>query len=124
MMELNSEIARLLRYIEQAPMIMVFFSAFGVILYLVLLSLIIWPIQKMFKTEKSSLTNAYFYATGITWILGFIIEMLLFFMGVSGLQLVLIWLTLHFICVFFCIFNYNSLHQLFNKISKLKTSTN
>lgn len=123
-MELNSDIVRLLRNIEEAPMIMVFFSAFGVILYLVLLAIIIGPIQKMFKIENAPLINAYFYATGITWILGFIIEMLLFFMGVSGLQLVLIWLTLHIICVFFCIFNYSSLHQLFNKITKLKTPSN
>ena len=120
-MELNSSFARLLRSIEDAPQIMVFFAAFGVFFYMVLLGLALWSFQDYIKNKiYNTIIKTYFYALGITWIVGFITQILLFFLGVSGLHLVAIWLTLHIITIFFCAFNFNSIDGNITRLSEEK----
>ncbi|MFN3021889.1 hypothetical protein ACK1KB_13075 [Chryseobacterium sp. TY3] len=128
-MELNSSFARLLRAIEDVPQIMVFFAAFGVFFYMILLGLVLWLFQAYIKNEiYNTIIKTYFYALGITWIVGFITQILLVFLGVSGLHLLAIWLTLHLISILFCAFNFHSIdgnitrltEEKKNKISKKK----
>ncbi len=120
-MELSSSFARLLRSIEDAPQIMVFFAAFGVFLYMILLGLALWPFQDYIKNKiYNTIIKTYFYALGITWIVGFITQILLFFLGVSGLHLFAIWLTLHLISILFCAFNFHSIDSNITRLSEEK----
>lgn len=120
-MELNSNIIYILKNLVESPMLMVFFAAFGIILYMLILGLLSAPFQKLYKdTFVSKLVEAYFYALLISWILGFISQIILFFCGISGLQLLAIWLSMHILASLFCFLNYKELKILMTKFSKLK----
>lgn len=120
-MKLNSSIASLLRSIEEGPEIMVFFAAFGVIIYMVVLGLLLWPFHSFIENKNySSIVKTYFYAIGITWIIGFMTQIILFFLGVSGLHLASIWLTLHLVSILFCAFNFHSIDTFITKLTDEK----
>ncbi|WP_300673242.1 hypothetical protein [Soonwooa sp.] len=120
-MELNSYIREIITTIAVEPATMVFVAAFGIILYMLAIGLLLWPFNRFYKNAKYAMVvNIYFYAIGITWIVGFVTMAILLLLGVSGLHLLAIWLTLHVVCVFFCAFNYQSLQRAINKLSSAK----
>lgn len=111
-MELPFKYLPFIETIIKKPMLMVMWAAFGTPLLMFLLSLF----SRLYKNLGFSKTinTIIFSSLGFTWLAGFIITIVLFFSGVSGIKLYFIWITLLLSSLIFSIFNNNTLLKLYN----------
>lgn len=117
MMELSSNIIKFLRYINEERHVMVFFSAFGFPLFL----FIYYQISAFYKKTaiaKGLNTTIWIFLLTI-WTVGFILSILLFYAGVSGIKLFLIWLGLLIFLSIFTVININSIIKLMDNLDEL-----
>jgi hypothetical protein len=117
-MELPFDIINILESIEHEPGILVAYAAFHPFAIL-LLFVPLWIFKKIgFYKPKDNLGLFGFSITMIIiigWLMGFVSQIVLLFMGVSGLKLLFIYLSMYLCIIFYVIFNGISLQKKFLK---------
>lgn len=113
-MELPFEIIKILKYVEREPGILVAYAAFHpVALLLLYIPFIVFKKIGLYK-PKDTLSKFGFSLTMtilVGWIMGFVSQILLFFMGVSGIKMLLIYLSMYLCIIFYVLFNANGLQK-------------
>lgn len=102
-----------LQNVIEEPILIVIFSAFGIPALLMGLALISIPVKNRISVSNYLLTII-FVPLLMTWIVGFIAMMALFFAQVSAIKLYLIWLLLFFSSYIFTVINSNSITKYLN----------
>lgn len=120
-MELNFSFIDLLKVIDEEPIFMVMWAAFGVFFTIFLLMIPMYIFKKLgisayFETAFGILTGAIL----ISWITGFISQMILLFSDVSGIRMLLIWIIMFVTYLMFCIFNKKTILKWINEHSSVK----
>lgn len=106
-MAFSSNFIFILEMLEDNPVIMVLWAAFGIFFSsLVLFAPLIIFLRKISVKDKAEdfiglVTSILF----ICWIVGFITQMILFFSGIPGIKLFFIWISMFLTYVVFGIFN-------------------
>ncbi len=119
MMELPFNSIEIIQNIDREPGLLVAFAAFHPIALLLVLLLPFWILKKTgLYTPKE---NYGIFGVSVTiiiligWILGFASQILLLFTGVTGLRMLLIYLSMYLCITVFVIFNAKSLQKKFLK---------
>lgn len=114
MMELNSSIIQFLNLVNEEPVFIVFGVAFGMPLFMFVYAM---TISKLYRKAYFSTTlNIIVFTTlGGTWLLGFILMMLLFFSNVSGIKLFIILILLFVFILIFVLINFASVNKFINE---------
>lgn len=119
MMELPFNNIEIIQNIDREPGLLVAFAAFHPIALLLVLLLPFWILKKTgLYTPKE---NYGIFGVSVTiiiligWILGFASQILLLFTGVTGLRMLLIYLSMYLCITAFVIFNAKSLQKKFLK---------
>lgn len=119
MMELPFNSIEIIQNIDREPGLLVAFAAFHPIALLLVLLLPFWILKKTgLYTPKE---NYGIFGVSVTiiiligWILGFASQILLLFTGVTGLRMLLIYLSMYLCITAFVIFNAKSLQKKFLK---------
>nr|WP_294923439.1 hypothetical protein [uncultured Flavobacterium sp.] len=117
MMELPFNSIEIIQNIDREPGLLVAFAAFHPIALLLVLLLSFWILKKTgLYTPKE---NYGIFGVSVTiiiligWILGFASQILLLFTGVTGLRMLLIYLSMYLCITAFVIFNAKSLQKKF-----------
>ncbi len=123
-MELNSNIVELLNLIEKEPVFMVFGTAFGIPLFMFVFAMTIGRIYK--KAYFASALNTIIFTTlGLTWLFGFVLMIILFIIGISGIKLFTILLLLLLFLFVFILLNFTSVNKFIDEQSEgLKQKSN
>ncbi|HEX9601253.1 MAG TPA: hypothetical protein VF985_07185 [Mariniflexile sp.] len=119
MMGFSFDVVSILETIEQQPVYMVFWAAFGVFFSLLALFfpfMILKKINRMAKMENS--VGLIVSIVLLCWIIGFITQIILFFSGVSGIKLFFIWIAMFLTYMVFGVFNKKMILKWSNTIIK------
>lgn len=122
MTALRSSIYYFLHFIEDKPILVAMFAAFHIIL-LLLIPIFYKPFNHLVSGKSETMSNFQFSlgtVIAIGWVLGFISQMLLFFMGVPGIKLVLIYISMYMVIIAFVSANVQSLRKQFDKFDAAK----
>lgn len=115
-MELPSEIISILQNINREPGVLVAFAAFHP-LALFFLSIPLWILKKIgiYKPKENLGLFGFSVATifSVGWLLGFVSQILLVFMGIPGLKMLMIYLSMYLCITAFVAFNAMSLKKKF-----------
>ena len=124
-MEFSFNLFGFLADIDSHPEYMVMWAAFGVpaLMLALTLPLYIFRLLGLYPRLKPFYSVLYISLT-ITWILGFITTILLFFTKITGVRLLIIWVLMYATYLVFCIFNRNSINRGIETISKKAGSLN
>ncbi|WP_025739967.1 hypothetical protein [Aquimarina pacifica] len=119
-MELSFEYFGFLKILDETPEIMIFATAFGT----PILMLIISPIAKLYRSSpvKETINMILFGSLTIGWIGGFVLMIILSFGDISGIKLFLIWILWIITVFFFVGANNKTLLKLYN--SEIKERIN
>ncbi len=113
-MALNSSIAEFLNIINQNPVYMVFGVAFGMPLFMFIYGITLGRLFR--KSFFSKVLNTILFTTfGGVWIMGFILMMILFFIGVSGIKLFFSTLLLFLFVLTFVVVNYKTVNKFIDE---------
>ena len=117
-MELPSEIIDILQKINREPGILVAYASFHPFAFLLLL-IPLWIFKKIGIYKPKENLGLFGFSVMIIffvfWLFGFVSQILLMFMGVSGLKMLLIYLAMYLCITAFVIFNAISLQKKFLK---------
>ncbi|OWP74444.1 hypothetical protein [Flavobacterium oreochromis] len=106
-MEFNSNIINFLKLISEKPEMMVFGTAFGIPLCIALLSLVGFIFRNI---KLQNVFNPFFYffvsSMCICWIIGFVTQISFLFIGLSGIKMFAVWITMITVYSLFVIVNY------------------
>lgn len=124
-MGLHFDIIDILRNIESEPGILVAFAAFHPFV-LMLLLIPLWIFKKIgLYTPAQELGIFGFSVTVIMmvgWLMGFVSQILLMFMGVSGLKMLMVYFAMYLCITAFVIVNATGLKKIYEK-DQLKKKT-
>ena len=124
-MEFSFKAYQFLADIEANRHYMVLWAAFGVPLFMLALTLPFYILRKLgLYNFMKPFYSVIYLSLGISWILGFITLMVLYFSEVSGIRMFLIWGLMFLTYFVFCIFNRNMLNQWIDEISKSNSMMN
>ena len=103
----NYSFIDLARIVNDNPLSMVLWSAFGVPLIVFIVSMLLIILRKLkirnaFKTDTLLLI---FSLVIITWVMGFITQIIMLFTQVSGLRMLIIWIVMLICYMGFLLFN-------------------
>ena len=124
-MESTFNIIEIIRHIEREPGILVAFAAFHPFALLVL-TIPLWIIKKVGIYKPSGDLGIFGFAVvcimTVGWLMGFVSQILLMFMGVSGLKMLLIYFAMYLCITAFVITNAAGLRKKFDvdQLKKLK----
>lgn len=118
-MEFSFKYYEILQYFESEPMMVVMFAAFGVPLFMFALSLPLYIFRKigLDKTLKPFYSILYI-PLAITWIIGFILMIILLMTGVSGIRMVIVWTLMYLTYLVFGIFNRKAINRWIDDTGK------
>jgi len=121
-MELSFNIIDILRNVEAEPGVLVAFAAFHPFA-LILLIIPLWIFKKIGIYKPVQELGIFGFSVVVImmvgWLLGFVSQILLMFMGVSGLKMLIIYLSMYFCITAFVIVNATGLKKKF-EIDQLK----
>lgn len=118
-MEFSFKLYDFIREIEVNRHYMVMWAAFGVPALMLALCLPLYIIRKIgLDKYLSGSYTVIFSSLGVTWILGFITMIILFFTEVSGIRMFMIWVLMFLTYLVFCAFNYKMLSKWLIELSK------
>lgn len=124
MMELPFNSIEIIQNIDREPSLLVAFAAFHPIALLLVLLLPLWILKKTGLYTPRETYGIFGVSVSIIiligWILGFASQILLLFTGVSGLRMLLIYLSMYLCITTFVIFNAKSLQKKFLKDTSTK----
>lgn len=124
MMELPFNSIEIIQNIDREPGLLVAFAAFHPIAFLLVLLLPLWILKKTGIYTPRETYGIFGVSVSIIiiigWILGFASQILLLFTGVSGLRMLLIYLSMYLCITAFVIFNAKSLQKKFLKDTSTK----
>ncbi len=124
-MELSSEIVQVLQEINREPGVLVAYAAFHPFAFLLLL-IPLWLFKKIgIYKPKENLGLFGFCVTVIFfvgWLFGFVSQILLMFMGISGLKMLMIYIAMYLCITVFVLVNAISLQKKFLKETKILKS--
>ena len=104
-MELPFNIIEILRHIEAEPGVLVAFAAFHPFV-LLLLTIPLWIFKKIGVYKPAQTLGLFGFCVVVImmvgWLLGFVSQILLMFMGISGLKMLLIYLSMY-LCITACV---------------------
>ncbi len=106
-MVLNFNIIDLAKLVEEEPVFMVMWSAFGVPLFVLFVAMFLIFLRKL-GLRKAFGPNAQVLLASlitITWLMGFITQMIMLFTQVSGLRMLIIWIVMLLCYAGFLLFN-------------------
>ncbi len=124
-MESTFNIIEIIRHIESEPGILVAFAAFHPFA-LLLLTIPLWIIKKIGIYKPSEELGIFGFAVvcimTVGWLMGFVSQILLMFMGISGLKMLLIYFAMYLCITAFVITNAAGLRKKFDvdQLKKLK----
>jgi hypothetical protein len=124
-MESTFNIIEIIRHIEREPGILVAFAAFHPFA-LLLLTIPLWIIKKVGIYKPSEELGIFGFAVvcimTVGWLMGFVSQILLMFMGISGLKMLLIYFAMYLCITAFVITNAAGLRKKFDvdQLKKLK----
>jgi hypothetical protein len=122
MMGSGFDVVSILETMEQQPVYMVFWAAFGMFFSTLVLFIPFIILRKLYKTAK--IENGIGLVVSILllcWIIGFVTQMILFFSGVSGIKLFFIWIAMFLTYAVFGVFNKKMILKWSNTITKTGT---
>ncbi len=118
-MEFSFKINSFFRLLIDEPMMIILWSLFGVPAIFLIMSAVIVVLNKMKKLDPM---QPIIFIPTVTllfcWLLGFAIHMILFFMEVSPIKMVVIWVVMFFIYAVFITFNHKSIRRFLESLSK------
>lgn len=124
-MELPFSIIEILRYIEEEPRILVVFAAFH-FFALMLLIIPLWILKKIGIYKPIQNLGIFGFSVvlifTVVWLLGFVSQILLMFMGVSVLKMLMIYISMYLCITVFVIVNATGLQKKFDQ-DQLKKKT-
>ena len=121
-MEFSFKAYQFLADIEANRHYMVLWAAFGVPLFMLALTLPFYILRKLGLYEfMKPFYSVIYLSLGISWILGFITLMVLYFSEVSGIRMFLIWILMFLTYFVFSVFNRNMLNRWVDEISNTKS---
>jgi len=104
-MELPFNIIEILRHIEAEPGILVAFAAFHPFV-LLLLTIPLWILKKIGIYKPAQTLGLFGFCMVVIimvgWLMGFVSQILLMFMGIAGLKMLLIYLSMY-LCITACV---------------------
>jgi len=104
-MELPFSILEILRHIEAEPGVLVAFAAFHPFV-LLLLTIPLWIFKKIGIYKPAQTLGLFGFCVVVImmvgWLMGFVSQILLMFMGISGLKMLLIYLSMY-LCITGCV---------------------
>ena len=124
-MESTFNIIEIIRHIEREPGILVAFAAFHPFA-LLLLTIPLWIIKKIGIYKPSEELGIFGFSVvcimTVGWLMGFVSQILLMFMGISGLKMLLIYFAMYLCITAFVITNAAGLRKKFDvdQLKKLK----
>jgi len=124
-MESTFNIIEIIRHIESEPGILVAFAAFHPFA-LLLLTIPLWIIKKIGIYKPSEELGIFGFAVvcimTVGWLMGFVSQILLMFMGISGLKMLLIYFAMYLCITAFVSTNAAGLRKKFDvdQLKKLK----
>lgn len=118
MMELPFELIKFLEFIDQHPYAVLGFAAFHPLL-LIILFLPLWILKKIgiyVPKENNGLVNSLSLGiiTSFGWIIGFLSQFLLLNLDVSGIKMLLIYLSMYLCIIPYVLINIKRLSKLFS----------
>lgn len=118
-MELPFNLIEILQHIESEPGILVAFAAFHPFALLVVMIIPLWILRKIGLYKPIQTLGLFGFSVVVIfaggWILGFVSQILLMFMGVSGLKMLLIYLSMYLCITAFVIVNARGLQKKFDQ---------
>ena len=117
----------ILRHIESEPGVLVAFSAFHPFA-LLLLTIPLWLFKKLGIYKPAETLGIFGFSMVVImmvgWLMGFVSQILLMFMGVEGMKMLLIYISMYFCITGFVIVNAKGLQKQFDRdmLKKLKTN--
>lgn len=115
-MEFSFEYFELFKIVNEQPMLVVMWAAFGVPLFMLVFTLLCALIP--FKKIKIKVLSVVLSILAITWIIGFAVSIILLFAEVSGIKLVFIWCTLLLTASIFYSFHAAEMEKLYDSFPK------
>lgn len=120
-MEFSFKLYDFMKDIDSNPQTVVMWAAFGVPLTMLTLTFPLFLFRKMgLYPALKPYYSVLYLSLGISWILGFITQMVLFFTEVSGIRMALIWIIMFFVYFTFCSFKRRQLNRWLDALSKAK----
>ena len=118
-MEFSFKLYDFIKAIEANRQYIVMWSAFGMPLLILALTLPLYIVRKigLYPVLKPFYSILY-CSLFITWIIGFVAMMVLFFTEVSGIRMFMIYVLILITYIFFTIFNYKKLNTVIDEKSK------
>lgn len=114
-MEFNSDFSAFLIALENEPGMVVIWAALIVPFSLFLIAIPAWILKKVRLDAPFEQVNNILTITILaSWITGFISQIMLLFIGVSGIRMLFIWVAMFVTYLFFSIFNYRKLIAYFD----------
>ena len=118
-MEFSFKLYDFIKEIEANRRYIVMWSAFGVPLLILALTLPLYILRKIGLYPYLKPFYSILYGSLlITWIIGFVAMMVLFFTEVSGIRMFMIYALIFITYIFFTIFNYKNLNTVIDEKSK------
>ncbi|WP_312824984.1 hypothetical protein [Epilithonimonas sp.] len=126
-MELPFSIIEILRYIEEEPGILIAFAAFHSFA-LMLLIIALWILKKIGIYKPIQNLGIFGFSVvlifTVGWLLGFVSQILLMFMGVSVLKMLMIYISMYLCITAFVIVNATGLQKKFDQYQLKKKTLN
>lgn len=118
-MEFSFKYYDFLKMLDAHPEYMVIWASFGVPLLMLAFVMPFFVLRKIGLQEHSKpFANVIYLTLGITWILGFMIMMIMMFSNVSGVHMLLTWLLILITYMAFVLTNYKTLMKALRRMSK------
>lgn len=118
-MEFSFKLYDFIKEIEANRQYIVMWSAFGMPLFILALTLPLYIFRKIgLYPYLKPFYSVLYGSLLITWILGFITMMILFFTEVSGIRMFIVYVLIFISYLFFTIFNYKNLNKVIDDKSK------
>ncbi|ADV50783.1 hypothetical protein Celal_3519 [Cellulophaga algicola DSM 14237] len=122
MTEFSFKFIDLVLLFEKTPMLMVMWAAFGYIFTSFILLIPSMILRKMGLTLKlDKAMGVVGVIIVLTWLVGFITQMILLFSDVPGSKMFIIWILMLFTFIIFAITNYQMIVKYLNTIGKTKS---
>ena len=122
MTEFSFKFIDLVLLFEKTPMLMVMWAAFGFIFSILILLIPSMILRKMGLTLKlDKVMGVMGVIIALTWVVGFITQMILLFSDVPGFKMFIIWILMLFTFIIFAITNYQMIVKYLNTLGKTKS---